>query len=406
MNSKPLQGVRVVDWSTYVAAPSAGRMLADWGADVIKIESMPPGEPWRLMGPALKFGTGDDENPMFDLANANKRSFSVNMKSTEGKGLVENLLSKADIFITNMRNDVIVKFGLTYETLSAKYPRLICAYVTGYGEKGPDAALPGFDSTSFWARSGAMIDLLWPDTPPMNVSSAMGDNTTGISLTAGICAALYKQKTTGLGEKVMVDLYGVAIWVVSQMMTMAQKGYDEKFPKLRNDPAVVCNHPYQCRDKEWILLTVGEYDRYWPVFCKILDREDLLNEEKYSTLRQARKHTKELYEIFEAGFLKKTRPEWIQILFENDVPFSKVNHFTDVLDDEQAWANKHLETVNYKNGAVRTVPCPPVQFSQMGKAYEKTGPALGADTKAILSEIGYTDAEINSFIENKIVFAK
>ncbi len=172
-NKLPLKGIKVVDFSEFVAAPVVAKLLADWGADVVKVERF-EGDVWRWYGPSFKMPCQPDENPLFDIEHLKKKFISLNLKTAEGKEIMDRLLSKADVFVTSYRADALAKLNLSYEQLSAKYPRLIYAHLQGFGEKGPEADRPGFDVVCYWARSGAMLDLVpgecgVPITAPLRI---------------------------------------------------------------------------------------------------------------------------------------------------------------------------------------------------------------------------------------------
>jgi len=207
--------------STFVAAPACARYLADLGADVIKIESPNP-DPLR--GTAVNEGrpAGDYENISYDLDNANKRDICLNTKIPDGLEVALKLIGQADIFLTNTREKSLVKMGLDYETLKAKFPKLVYGFVTGYGDKGPDKDLPGFDFTSFFARGGVMGTMMDKDSMPMMPVQGFGDNQVAMNLASGLIAALYRAARTGKGDKVTVSLFHSAIWDVSILLQASQ----------------------------------------------------------------------------------------------------------------------------------------------------------------------------------------
>ena len=210
--NKPLAGIKVVEWTTFVAAPVCGRIMADWGADVTKIET-PDGDYWRTYGPKMELPGEDGENPLFDLTNANKKAVTLNLRTPGGKEIMEKMIAGCDVFITNSRTKVLKKLGFDYESIKAKYPRVIFATITGYGDEGPEAHRPGFDIVSFWAHGGFMADMRVADglSEPINSPGAMGDISTGSMLFGAVMGALYARSKTGRGDKVSVSLYGGAV---------------------------------------------------------------------------------------------------------------------------------------------------------------------------------------------------
>ena len=206
MNNKPLAGIRVVELSTYVAAPGAARILSDMGAEVIKIESF-SGDQWRETGRKM-LSTNDEENPVFDVYNTGKKSICVNIKTEEGLSFSMKLLEDADIFITNTRARSLRKLGLDAQSLTERFPRLIHASIDGFGSKGPDADSPGFDNISFWARSGFSMDIPYKseNSFPLPPTSGIGDCVSGGFLVAGIMTALFNRERTGKGDIVNVSL--------------------------------------------------------------------------------------------------------------------------------------------------------------------------------------------------------
>ena len=196
---KPLAGITVVELATFIAAPCSARIMADWGANVIKVES-PKGDPMRNMGALVNMPTDENENVAFDQQNSNKCGIIINLKEPEGKEVLYRLLDKADVFVTNNREDALVRMGLSYEQLSERYPALVYGQVSGYGEEGPHKDRPGYDFTSYYARGGISGTLYEKGTSPVMTVAGFGDQQVGLALTAGICGALVQAKRTGKGE--------------------------------------------------------------------------------------------------------------------------------------------------------------------------------------------------------------
>lgn len=220
---RPLEGVKVLELATFIAAPCCARFLADLGAEVIKVEA-PAGDPLRYT--AVNEGRPQDqkENTSYDLENAGKTCVCLNTKTPAGREALEKLIAEADIFITNWRQNPLKKAGLDYETLHAKYPRLVYGFVSGYGEKGPDKDLPGFDFTAFFARGGILGTLFDKDALPMLTIAGFGDHQVGMYLASGVLAALYRARETGIGDRVVVSLFHSAIWDVSLLLQASQYG--------------------------------------------------------------------------------------------------------------------------------------------------------------------------------------
>ncbi|MBQ8030747.1 MAG: CoA transferase, partial [Butyrivibrio sp.] len=232
-NNQALSGVKVVDLTYYVAGPGTAKILADWGADVIKIEP-PGGEPGRGTGLTLGVPAENTFNPYFGTYNCNKRAIGLNLKTDEGKEILDKLLAEANVFVTSFRPGALQRLGLDYDTMKVKHPHIIWASINGFGELGPDKDKAGFDTVAFWAKSGAMIDLTEKDTSPINPTLAFGDAATACSLAGGICAALYKQAKTGEGSKIMLSLYSQAIRQLGSIISSSQIG--DVYPKSRKDP--------------------------------------------------------------------------------------------------------------------------------------------------------------------------
>lgn len=403
-NEKPLSGYRVVELSTFMAAPSCGRLLADWGAEVIKVET-PGGDAFRYFGPSMYMTATDEENPAFEVLNSRKSSVVIDLKNTEGQKVFHDLLATADVFLTNNRTEALLKLQLDYESLKAKYPALIFAWVTGFGEKGPDVNQPGYDVVAYWGRTGYLADLSQPGAYPMTSPAGAGDNTVGMSLFAGICAALLRRSRTGKGEKISVSLYGAAIWFAGAIITSVQDRYGNTYPKEKGmiNPLA---RAYRCKDGEWIMLSVLEYDRYWIPFCKAVGRDDIVNDERFNKRDHMMKHKETLGEIMEGTFLTKTLDEWVAILRANDIVHDKLRHFKDVLTDEQAWANAYLEKFTFANGEQAILPCTPIKAAEAGPLPYGKSPLLGEHTKEVLRKIGYAEGKIEELCSKKAVTAR
>ncbi len=402
---RPLEGVRVVELANFIAAATTGRFLADLGADVVKIESA-KGDPLRYTAPTEGRPLDMYENTTWELQNANKRCISINMKDPAGKEAFFKLLDGADVLITNWRTQALERAGLDYETLKVKYPSLVYAIITGYGEYGPAKDLPGFDFTAFLARGGYLETLRQKDAKPMNGIPGLGDHNVGINLAAGILGALYHAKMTGEGEKVETSLFETAIFNMGMMIQAAQ--YPEvgaKYPidaREANNPILNC---WKTKDDRYVQTCMPDYNHYFKTFMTALGLDNIVEDEKYFPVQNLHKNnlSTTLYDLVMAKFGEKTYEEWAPILTKYDIPFSKCQNWEDLLEDEQAWANDCYYKMQYPNGE-RVLVRQPVKYTEMGPTPYERGPLIGEHGPEVLKELGYSDDEIKTMIENKTLY--
>ncbi|WP_283163628.1 CaiB/BaiF CoA transferase family protein [Brenneria tiliae] len=396
MNKKALEGVKVVELATFIAVPAAGRILADMGAEVIKIES-PAGDNLRYTAPTEGRPLDQHENTTFDLENANKQGLCINTKTETGKKILFQLLERADILLTNWRPAALARAGLDYETLKNKFPRLIYASVTGYGDKGPDKDLPGFDYTAFFARGGMLGSLYQKGTVPMNVIPGLGDHQCALALVSGVLAAYIRAKNTGKGECVSTNLLHTSIYMQAIMIQAAQyKDYGQPYPIDRRTTISPFILAYKTSDDRFIQVCMPVYDAYYPKFISCIGRADLAEDERYTKLQEVAKHKRspELYDIIWESMSRKTVDEWSEIFTRNDIPFSVAQVWEEVLVDEQAWAVDTFYRMQYANGNEIALVRPPIDFLETGLPEYKRGPLLGEDSPAILKTLGYSDDDI------------
>lgn len=400
--TKPLEGVKVIEMANNVAAPVAAKMLADWGADVIKIEPE-GGDVYRYIGRILSMPVAPGQNPCFDLENANKKSVSIDVRLPEGRAILDELLADANVLITNFRPKALAKLGLTYEEVSEKYPSLVYAVLSGYGPLGPDKDKPGYDLTAFFARSGMMIDAVEAGGSPMQVMAAYGDHITGISLASGICAALYKQKATGKGEKVVSGLYQTSMFGFGSMIAGTHHGL--QYPITRHTTPSAITNSYKCKDGEWLLIAATQYDVDFQKLClKVIDRKDLAENPNFNSTMAMMKNKTELIQILEEIFATKNRDEWETLLLAADIANEKILHWSDVLEDPQAWENGYLREVEYDNGEKSVLVNTPVSFDSVGLMPDFTkAPEIGENTDEVLASLGYTQAQIDELRAAKLI---
>lgn len=396
-NARVLQGVKVVELSTFVAAPVCARMLADFGAEVVKIEGF-RGDPWRATAKAST-NTCEEENPVFDIYNAGKKSIRIDIKHEGGMQVLMKLLQDADVFITNTRGASLKKLSLDYETLHKKFPRLIYATITGYGEKGPDASAPGFDNIAFWTRSGFLMDLSvkGEGSYPVYSPTGAGDTFTGTALFSGVLAALYQRERTGQGEYVTTALLNAGLWMFGSMLLQAQDKYHIKWPKERADSSPFSTS-YKCADGEWIGITILDHDRYRATVFDLLGVTEEMAPMNITTQEAMKAMSAQIIPVFERAFLKKTSREWLELFRAADVVCGILNHMRDAIKDEQAIVNDFVQEYSCHNGEVCMMPCPPVRLASQPTPKATKTPLSGEDTRKVLSELGYEEQEITQLI--------
>ena len=397
--TKPLAGLKVIELANYVAAPVVGRMCSDLGAEVIKIEGR-GGDAWRVTAANLT-KTEQDENPVFDVFNAGKKSINLNLKDPKGKEIFFKLLEGADILVTNTRHQSLVKLGVDYESLKDRFPRLIYATLTGYGYEGPDCDAPGFDNIAFWSRTGFLADMAI-DSPggyPVNSRAAMGDVTSGSILFGGILTALYQREKTGKGDFVTMSLFNAGIWIMGGGLMMAEKPYNYRFPEPRYSGNAM-NLPYKCADDQWMRLTVFEYERYADKVYGALGITEEIKAIGVSNMKQLMEKVAQVVPVYEKAFAKKTSKEWLEIFKSLDIVCGKLNHFADVFDDEQALANEYIQPYQCLNGETRMITTTPVRLGSQGTLKVGAPFASGEHTDMVLQGLGYSTEDITDMKQN------
>ena len=395
---KPLEGYTVIDLTTFVAAPVCARFLGEMGARVIKIES-PKGDTWRNTGVSLAPNRfTHEENPIFSLYNSGKDMICLNLKTPEGMAIMHQLLEKADIFITNNRPAALERLGLHYDQLKARYPKLIYGIVLGFGEKGPDADKPAFDTTAFWSRSGFLVDTvpLTEDYHPVMAPSGVGDSYTGTNLAMQILAAVLQRQLSGKGQYVKASLYHIGAFAMSTMTVKSQRPFGQQLPMARWQHRSASG-AFCCADGEWLYfagMTPGK-------LFEITGNTELLKDPIWKD-ENAITEAKARYEVMKALFITKTREEWMTLLDPYDTTAVRMAHFADVSEDEQAWANGFVEKVAYPN-YTHVVPTAPFDMEDMKANPTEPNRRIGQDTQKVLEELGYTQEQIDKLSQEGAV---
>jgi len=384
-------GLKVIDCATYIAAPAAATVLADFGADVIKIESPGEGDPWRHVysRPGMP---SSPHNYNYLVDNRNKRGLVLDLKTTAGRAILERLVSQADVFITNLPLPVRERLGVRYVDFVEKYPRLIYASFTAYGEEGEEAGKTGFDLTAYWARSGLMDQVRADrDTMPARAVGGMGDHPTGVAFYAGILTALYRRDRTGLGAEVRANLMGNGMWSNAMLVQAALCGATIPTRPPRQETTSALGATYHCADGRWLMLTLTSEVRQWPALAKAVGREDLLEDPRFASIELRRANAPVLLGILDETFAAHPLAHWRPALDAAGLTFGIVGTVEEIANDKQAHAAGILRPIEGMD--LFTIDSP-FTVSSVPKVPITKAPEHGEHNEAVLRDAGYSDTEI------------
>jgi crotonobetainyl-CoA:carnitine CoA-transferase CaiB-like acyl-CoA transferase len=397
----PLEGIRVVELGVWVAGPAAGCVLADWGADVVKIEPPGVGDPARTF--ATMFGAGLPSNPIFENDNRSKRSIVLDLAAETGRGIALELLARADVFVTNVRMAGLERLGLDPKSLCARHPRLVYGAISGYGFSGPDADRAAYDIAAFWARAGIAAALTSPGRHPPFQRGGMGDHNAGLALAGGVAAALYRRSQTGEGQLVTTSLLRQGLYTLSFDLSVALRFGVGIAIADRQAMANPCINNYQDRDGRWFWLVGLEGDRHWPPLARVVGHPEWIEDPRFATQAQRAANARELIARLDAAFATRTREEWSAVFeHEPDLWWAPVQNHEEVLADPQVHAAGGFVEVPDGEGST-LLPATPVDFAGTPGAPRAMAPQLGQHTDEILSELGRLPEQIAALRAQKTV---
>ena len=387
-----LDGVKVVELAEHGFVPSCGAILADWGADVIKIER-PTGDPLRsVMGAGLVADTGDF-NFLFELYNRNKRGITLDLRVPDGRAAFDQLIESGDVLITSFLPPARAKLGITPEELWRVNPRLVYAKGHGQGQRGPDADLGGFDSVSYWSRGGVGHILTAPGAPLVMPRGAFGDAPSGAMLAGGVAAALYQRERTGKGLVVDVALLATAIWQLSTDLTATTILREE--PRQLEAGRALPNPligPYVTSDGRWLMFSMLDDTRHWAPTCRAIGREELIDDPRFIDTAARVEHAEELHALLVAQLATLTLSDAAGRLSAEDTIFSTLASPLEVIDDPQVVQNGYL--VRHPGHPSARVATAPMQFDDERVEVRRGAPGLGEHTDEVLGELGFAPAEL------------
>ena len=379
-----LQGLKVVEMATWLFGPMSACMLGELGADVIKIEPH-EGDPMR----GLIHRVRDDVDWVFELANRNKRSIALDLRTPAGNDALRALLREADVFIVNLRRGALERLGIDYDSIRDDHPRLIYAHATGYGTEGPDIDRPAFDELAYWARGGFMSTLGPEGSEPVRLVGAMGDLPSAMNISAAIFAALYQRELTGRGQFVTCSLYGGGIWA-NGFAVQGALSTGENFP--RSDRYSAFNplyNSYRASDDRWMQLAMIQEERFWRPFAEVTALPALVDDQRFAEPQNRRRHIREAVELIEQRIAEHPRDHWATLFDANDFPWAPAADTVEIANDPQAWANGYARTMQHKEVGDFSILGVPFRLEQAPTNNYRSAPDLGEHTELVLEELGY-----------------
>jgi len=404
--ARPLDGIRVLDWTIWQQGPVATMMLGDLGAEVIKIEERVGGDPGRGVMSIGGTATGGEgkRNYYFEANNRHKRSIALDLKKPEGKAIIYKLIEKSDVFVQNFRKGVAGKLGLDYQTLSRRNPKLIYASATGYGPQGPDSGEPSFDYMGL-ARSGIMTAVGEPDMVPQNITGGIADQMGAIMLAHGIVVALLARERLGVGQEVNTSHLG-SMMALQGLNLACRLTLGKEFKRFYRTQAVnpLWNH-YKCQDDKWICFAMPQADRYCPDFCKALGITELEKDPRFAAMKVRGKNCEALIAILDKIFAAKPRDEWMKILKAGgDFIYTIVNSVNDLPTDPQMIANNYVVDYDHPAWGPIQVMGHPVILSETPADPKAPAPEFGEHTEQILIDtLGYSWEEVAQLKEQEVI---
>ena len=403
---RPLDGVRVIDWTIWQQGPVSTMMLADLGAEVIKLEERVGGDPGRgvLSIAGAMVGATSGPNFYFEANNRHKKSLTLDLKKPEAREIVYKLVEKSDVFVQNFRKGVADRLGLGYEKFKQHNPKIIYASATGYGPFGPDSAEPSFDYMGL-ARSGIMTVAGEPDMPPLNITGGIADQMGAIMLSYGILAALIARDKYGVGQQ--VDSSHLGSMTALQGLNVSCKtilGKEFKRMPRAAAPSPLWNH-YQCGDGKWICLAMAQQDRYWKDFCKVLGVAEIVTDPRFDTMAKRAENARDLVPILDKAFATKPRDYWMQAFKKGgDFIYTVVNSIDDLTRDAQMIENEYIVDYDHPRIGKTKLVGFPLRLSETPADPRGAAPEFGEHTELILTDLlGYSWEEVGELREKEVI---
>jgi formyl-CoA transferase len=398
--SRLLDGIRVLDAANFIAGPVSTTVMADFGADVIKIEP-PSGDIYRVRGAGY---VPSPYNYPWIVDNRTKRSVAIDLRTPDGQALLHRLVRAVDVFVTNAPLDSRARLRVRYEDLAPLNPRLVYASISAYGEAGEEASKPGFDSIALWARTGLM-DLVRPspDSAPARSLPGMGDHPTGMSLFAAIMAGLYHRERTGRGTAVSTSLMANGLWMNAIPVQGILCGARTEVRPPREESVSALANLYRCRDGRWFMLTITGDERHWPAFAQGIGRDDLLTDPRFAETASRRANARALTAILDEHFATKDWAEWSPILEKTGVAVGVVSTLDDIPHDAQMRASGALVPIDDPRAGASLTVGSPIQIDGEEKVPPRMPPEIGEHTVEVLRAAGVQEPEIDRLLRAGVI---
>jgi crotonobetainyl-CoA:carnitine CoA-transferase CaiB-like acyl-CoA transferase len=395
-------GLKVIDCATVIAAPAAAMMLADYGADVIKIEQPGEGDMLRMLGdiPTTPYA---DSDWFWQLDGRNKRGVALDLKQPAGMEILRKLVADCDVFITNQPYSVRESLGITYEDLKPLNPGMIYASLTAYGEKGPERQRKGFDQLAYWARSGLMELMREPGTMPTQGLPGMGDHPTGVALYAGIVTALLNRERSGEGSMVETSLLANGLWSAAGIAQGVMADGDMPLYRSLNESPPAMMRPYETLDGRWLQFNMIRNEDLQSLLFVALDAPELLADPRLSSQELMFENRellgRELQKIIEQNAAK----HWLKIFDSYELPVNLVALVEESKNDPQVLQNQMVVAPEDDRIKTPLIIEHPIQISNVPKVGPTCAPALGEHTGEVLADLGYTVAEVTRLRESGVI---
>jgi crotonobetainyl-CoA:carnitine CoA-transferase CaiB-like acyl-CoA transferase len=409
----PLDGVRVLEVASHVFAPMAGAVLAEWGADVLKVEHPETGDPYRGLVTAGLHKVHAGADVQFQAANRGKRSVGLDLKHSEGRAILSRLVGATDVFVTNLRAPVVARLRLGVDDLRAESPSLIYVRATAFGPAGPDAGRGGYDAGAYWARSGMQHILAspsggWPYAPP----AAFGDVVGGITIAGAISTALYRRAATGVPSVIDASLLASGMWQIQMEVTNSCIDPPETAPIVPETTPATAQDRYQAAnplmlayrtsDGRFIVLQLLASDRHWPDLCRALGEPEMAADSRFADMAARKQNARACVTWLDEVFARRDFAEWRTILADFEGEWVPSLRPDELPGDPQVVANRYLTDVDLGNGHSLPLVAVPVQFDG-DQPESRRAPEPGEHTEAVLQELGFSWEQIGALKDRKAI---